>query len=241
MSRVSAEGGSAPGGQFADGLTAYDLRSLRSVNHLLIEGGRIMSSGENRRRNYFIKKKFQAQFIVKFCGLAALASLVSGGMLLFYVAFKGTVTTAFVNSRLSIVTTADYIMPALIIVSLVTIVLVSAATAIVVMYLSHRIAGALFRIEKDVSEITAGNLTMKIRLRSTDEIAKMADCINEMTDSMRKRFSEIKELSQRIADEADAALAFEEKKDSANAKTALTKLSQAKEELSQAVNFFKVD
>lgn len=174
-----------------------------------------MSAQNNRRKNYFIKKGFQTRFILRFCGLVILGSLISGAMLFFYLASKRTVTTAFVNSRLSIISTADYVLPALIAISLITVVLISIATSIVVMYLSHRIAGPLYKLEKSIDEISAGNLALKIQLRSTDEISKMADCLNAMTENFRKRLSEIK------------------------AKTAAMD-SQKKEDLKKALDYFRV-
>jgi len=180
---------------------------------------------QNRRKEYFIDKGFQRDFILKFCGLVVLASVISGVML--YLFSRNTVTTAFVNSRLSIVSTSDYIIPSLIGSGLIAIALVGIATAIVVMYLSHRIAGPMFNIERSIKQIEKGDLTTKIQLRSTDEVTKLADCINEMTDSLKNNISEIKTK----ADDLGKAIEAQE---------ALEKLSRKKEELSRAVGYFKV-
>ena len=187
-----------------------------------------MAGQKNRRRNYFIKKGFQTKFILKFCGLVVLGSVISGVSL--YLFSRGTVTTTFVNSRLSIVTTADYILPALFGSSLVTIVLISIATAVVVMYLSHRIAGPLFKIERSVKEVGAGDLTLKINLRSTDEIRKMADCFNEMTEKLKARLLEIKARSCDLGKQID----------SLKMQDALKKVSEQKKKLDKAIDYFKV-
>ena len=187
-----------------------------------------MDGQKNRRRNYFIKKEFQTKFILKFCGLIVLGSVISGvGLYLFS---RGTVTTTFVNSRLSIMSTADYILPALLGSSLVTIILISIATAVVVMYLSHRIAGPLFRIERSAREIGAGDLTLKINLRSRDEITKMADCLNEMTENLKVHLLEIKAKSCDLGKQID----------NLNMQDALKELSEEKKKLDKAIDYFKM-
>jgi methyl-accepting chemotaxis protein len=200
-----------------------------------------MAAQKYRRRNYFIKKRFQTKFILKFCALVVLGAVISGVIL--YLLSRGTVTTAFVNSRLSIVSTADYILPALIGSGLVSIALISIATAVVVMYLSHRIAGPLFRIERSAKEIGSGNLAIKIRLRSTDEITRMADGLNEMTESLRKSLSGIKSQSDDLGEKIDSLIALCRDKPSLpqEIQNVLEDLSAKKNELNKAIDYFRLN
>ena len=187
-----------------------------------------MDEQKNKRRNYFIKKEFQTKFILKFCGLVILGAVISGVSL--YLFSRGTVTTTFVNSRLSIMSTADYILPALFGSSIVTIALIGLVTAVVVRYLSHRIAGPLYKIEKSVKEIGAGDLTLKIKLRSTDEIKKMADCVNEMAKELKNQALEIKTKSGDLDRQID----------NLEIQDALKKLlKEKKKELDKALDCFK--
>ena len=197
-----------------------------------------MRPKDNRRRNYFINKKFQTQFILRFCGLVLLGAVISGAALFSYVFVKDTVTTAFVNSRLSIITTADYILPVILGASIIAIVLVSIATAIVVMYLSHRIAGPLFRIEKDLSQISEGDLTLKILLRTNDEIKRLAENINQTNENIRIKISEakinLKDLNKQVKE-----LSVSMKDD--NVKSKLDDILKTKEKLSKTLNYFKTE
>lgn len=188
-----------------------------------------MDAQKNRRKNYFIKRDFQKKFILRFCALVIMGSAISGIFLL--LVSRGSVTTAFVNSRLSIVSTVDYILPGLLGSSLVTIILISIATAIVIMYLSHRIAGPLFKVEKSAREIGAGDLALRIRLRSTDEMAKLADCFNEMTENLNIHLSEIKAESRRLGSEINDL----------KVQDALEKLREKKKELDKAIDYFKTE
>jgi len=194
----------------------------------------------NRRKKYFIKKGFQANFILKFCVLVVLGSVISG--LILYLFSRGTVTTAFVNSRLSIVSTADYILPALIGSGLVAIVLIGIATGFVVMYLSHRIAGPLFKIEKSINEIGLGDLTLKIKLRSADEITRTAERLNEMTENIRRNLLEINRKSDELGGGIDnlAALCRNNPTLPQEIQDALKGLSAKKEELGKAIDYFKL-
>ena len=198
-----------------------------------------MSKESNRRRNYFIKKKFQSKVILRFCALVVLGAVITGGCL--YLMSANTVTTAFVNSRLSIVRTSDYILPILVGASLISIALISIATAIVIMFLSHRIAGPLFKIEKSIKEIGDGNLNLRINLRSTDEITEMAGSINEMTRNIKDHIEEVKnkinDLSKKI-DDLDSLLKGSSV--SAQAKNAMQDLVNKKEKLIKEINFFKI-
>lgn len=195
---------------------------------------------DNRRKNYFIKKKFQGSFILKFCALVVLGLAISGFIL--YRFSRGALTTTFVDSRLSIVSTADYILPGLLASSLITIVLISIATALVVMYLSHRIAGPLFRFEKSAQEVGKGDLTLKVRLRSTDEIVKLTDCFNEMTDNLKKHLLEIKKKSEDLDGEIDKLTAPGREKIvlPEEIETALKELFGKKKELDEAIGYFKL-
>ncbi|MCK4518810.1 MAG: hypothetical protein KAU12_01700, partial [Candidatus Omnitrophica bacterium] len=62
-----------------------------------------------KRRNYYIDKKFQSRFIIRFCLLVILACVLFGG-LIYFLSLKST-TTSFENSRLIIKSTADYLLP----------------------------------------------------------------------------------------------------------------------------------
>ena len=155
----------------------------------------------NRRRNYYIKKEFQRNFILKFCALVVAGSLISGTII--YVMSKATMTTTFENSRLMIKSTADYILPMVFFGSAVVLVLIGIATVIITLLTSHKIAGALFAIEKHVDEVAKGNLKAEFHLRSGDQIKPLAVGLGVMVSNLRAGVKEIK----RSASELDTAVA----------------------------------
>lgn len=151
-----------------------------------------MEEMRNRRRNYYIKKEFQRNFIMKFCALVILGSLISGCII--YLMSRATVTTTFENSRLVIKSTADFILPAILLSGAIVILLIGFATIVVTLFTSHRIAGPLYRIEKDIDEITLGNLRIVFNLRQGDEIKPLAASLNVMAQSLRGRLAKIRNL-----------------------------------------------
>jgi signal transduction histidine kinase len=51
---------------------------------------------------------------------------------------------------------------------------------LVALELSHRVAGPLYRMEKELDEIIAGNKSAPIKLRKKDEFKILADKINKL-------------------------------------------------------------
>ncbi|MEA3489423.1 MAG: HAMP domain-containing protein [Candidatus Omnitrophota bacterium] len=173
---------------------------------------------ENRRHIYFIKKKFQRNFILKFCGLIVIGAVISGSII--YAMSISTVTTTFENSRLIMKSTADFILPAVLLASVVMIVLIGLATIAATLFTSHRIAGPLYRLEKDIEEITSGNLKKRFHLRKTDEIKALAESLNNMAETLR---SDIDKVKNGISDLESGAVSGEMKDRLKNIKALLAK------------------
>jgi nitrogen fixation/metabolism regulation signal transduction histidine kinase len=72
------------------------------------------------------------------------------------------------------------------------VVLIPAA-AVFSIYLTHRLAGPLFRIEQTARELIRGNLALRIRLRKGDELHELAGLLNEGLDTLEQAFRGIRE------------------------------------------------
>ena len=151
---------------------------------------------QNKRKNYYIKKEFQRAFIIKFCVLVILGAAVSGAII--YLASSGTATTAFENSRIRIKSTADFILPAVLLTTAVVAVLVCLATIIVTLYASHKIAGPLYRIEKDLGKVLEGDLRVKFNLRKNDQLQALANMIELLIAGLRHDVLEIQGIKNEL-------------------------------------------
>lgn len=154
---------------------------------------------KNRRRNYYIDHEFQRNFIVKFCLLVIAGTVISG--LLVYLMSQNTVTTVFEHSRLKIKSTADFILPAVLLSSAVVIVLVGLAAISVTLFTSHKIAGPLYRIEKDLEKVIAGDFKVKFGLRKNDQLQALAVRIDQVIGMLRVYIQAIKQASAELQEE----------------------------------------
>lgn len=138
-----------------------------------------------RRRHYFIKKDFQFRFIMKFCLLVLLGVTLSTGLLFLF--SQDTLTSSFNQSRLVIESTAWAILPAVIYTNLITLGLISLATVGVTLFVSHKLAGPMYRLEADLKIIGEGDLTKRIRLRKKDQFKDLVESLNLTTAGLHEK------------------------------------------------------
>ena len=74
-----------------------------------------------------------------------------------------------------------------------------AAVIVAAVFISHKFAGPLFRLEKVAEAIAGGDLTVKANLRAGDELFDTAEHINVMIETLRQKLLKEKHLSDRIA------------------------------------------
>ena len=153
------------------------------------------------RSQYFIKKDFQREFIIKFC-LVLLAGIFLSTVLLFFLS-QDSLTSSFANSRLEIQNTGRAILPAVLLTNLITLGIVSCFSFMVMIFISHRIAGPLFRFEKDLKRVSEGDLRVRIHLRKKDQLTDMSAALNQMIQSMHEKVSHIDARLSRIEDLCD--------------------------------------
>jgi len=153
-----------------------------------------------KRRQFYIKKDYQFNFILKFCLLVFGGALVSMGLLFLF--SKGTLTFSFEHSKLVVKDTAFAILPAIILTNIITLVMVTLATIVVVLFISHKIAGPMFRFEQDVKEIGQGNLTKVVRIRHKDQLKDFTDSLNHMTSSLHAKVLETRKEVEQVLESA---------------------------------------
>lgn len=140
----------------------------------------------NKRRNYFIDKKFQSNFILRFCLLV----MATGAfiMTILYIMAGRANTVSFVNSRVVVQNTADFLFPLLVQTFVVSTIAVGLATIIITLFISHRIAGPLYRFKKVLDSLCEGDFSLSCKIRRKDALQDVAAAFNNMIDSARKMF-----------------------------------------------------
>lgn len=142
-----------------------------------------------KRRQVFIKKAYQIKFILKFCIIILIGGIISTGLVALF--SRGTLTTSFEHGRLIVTDTARAILPTVILTNIITLAIVLLIVVLTVLYLSHKIAGPMFRFEKDISTVKKGDLTLRIFLRKQDQFAELSKSFNEMTASLHDKVKAI--------------------------------------------------
>ena len=193
-----------------------------------------------KRKHYFINKVFQSEFILKFCGLVIIGSAVFG--IILYLFSKHTLTTSFENSRLVIKSTADYLFPGLLFGGLIVAIFTALAASVVVMLMTHRIAGPMYRFEKYISEIGSGRLYSDLKIRKKDQFQNMAGSLNKMTQDLKLGLVEVNEVSEKLdkligqlSDSSSREILLKE-----DIKRIVNELKKDKQNLSRALGYFKI-
>ena len=169
-----------------------------------------------RRRIRIVKMEFQKNFILKFCAIIVFSALTVGAIV--YTLSIPSTTTVFENSRLAVKSTADFMLPLLILSSLVAIIAAGSVTIIITLFISHRIAGPLYRLESDIAEINRGNLEVEIHVRKNDVLQNLAKSLNQMLKTIRNT---VRDVNKELADIPATALPDQDQRRLENAKNLL--------------------
>ena len=194
-----------------------------------------------RRRNYFINKGFQTEFILKFCVLVVVGCVVFGGIL--YVFSSRTLTTSFENSRLVVKSTADYLLPGLLFGVLIVGLVMAIAAAIVVLLMTHRVAGPMYRFEKYAQKVGSGELIPDLRIRKKDQFQNLVSAFNNMSQNLSMGLLKVIGVSEKLdgliedlSDTSNREMLLKE-----DIKKIVSELRKDKRDLKKALEYFKVN
>ena len=129
------------------------------------------------RKQYMVKKGFQLRFMTTIIIAMVLIALVTG--LTIYYAVMQTLTTQFHGENLALVKHA--ITYRLFLRSFLLIL----AIAIISVFLSHRIAGPIYKFEQTIKECASGKKVNAIKLRKGDEFYELASAINNLIQTKK--------------------------------------------------------
>ncbi len=191
-------------------------------------------SAKFKRKNIFIKKGFQTNFSLKFLVLIVIESFMVSG--LFSYLLRGTVITGYTGTELIIARTGEFFMPKMLLANLAVIVITASAGFLILLLVSHKIAGPLYRFEKSLEETGKGDLTHRFSLRSDDQMGVLAKRLNDFNSTMD---SSIAKMQEEIAGLESTLV---ELKDSAGKDSAEPLIDEAlhkARELKSSAGFFK--
>ena len=129
------------------------------------------------RKRYIIKKGFQLRFMIIVIVSMLLIALVTS--LSIYSAVMQTLVAQFHGENLALIKHA--ITYKLFIRSLLLIF----AIAIMSVFISHRIAGPVYKFERIIRELARGKKVEEFKLRKRDEFYELATAINDLIKSKK--------------------------------------------------------
>jgi methyl-accepting chemotaxis protein len=193
-----------------------------------------------RRRNHFIKKRFQLHFSSRFLSLIIVEALLLAG--LFWYMSHNTLTTSYQGAQLRIENTSSFFFPSLLYPSLIVTGVVVVIGLIGLIFISHKIAGPLYRFEKSLREIGQGDLTCRVSLRRKDQLSDLADTLNKFASEIETKVRDIKynarETSQ-IMEELHSCFSSEDASDTARVEPLMKDLSARLDNIKDAVEKFE--
>jgi len=146
-----------------------------------------------KRRIYFINKDFQRDFIVKFCILAGIGSVLTMGVV-YWLAMNST-TVGIRDGRLAVHTTADYLLPLMLQTVSLEVIIGGIATVFLTMLISFRVAGPLHRLKMMLKGLAQGDVSTQMNLRSDDQLKDLAQVYNEAINKLNSRIKALKNIS----------------------------------------------
>ena len=193
-----------------------------------------------KRKTYLIQKVFQTKFILIFLLLLIIGSIISGVILYSRANIHLGYNYGKAHSKLK--ETGEILQPALFISYGISILLVGIATIFLTIFISHKVAGPLYRFERSAEEIGKGNLRVVTKIRESDQAKGLADAFSRMTKDLREKVLEIDSDSQninRIVEELNRMIS-QEPPDVAKIQERIGHLEQMSKELRQSLQYFKL-
>lgn len=148
-----------------------------------------------RRKKYFIKPGFQSRLTAIFILIVIIVANIVGA-LVYGFSVEKLESNLVEEAKLPVDSKqlGQALLPGVIIAELISIFVV----AFICIFVTHTIAGPVYRMEKVVRNIGEGDLTHFIKLRPKDELKDLADAMNEMTMGLRNKIIGFKETVAQI-------------------------------------------
>ena len=73
-------------------------------------------------------------------------------------------------------------------------------------YVTHRVAGPIYRFEQTVKRLILGDISVRIKLRENDRLVYLSNLINQMADNMSAAIGDVKKETVEIKEILDKIL-----------------------------------
>ncbi|MEN8190184.1 MAG: methyl-accepting chemotaxis protein [Thermodesulfobacteriota bacterium] len=151
-----------------------------------------------KRKNYFIKKDLQGRMILGYFVFVIIGCVVFSLILAFLSA--DTMTISYTDNDLQLGRTPLMLIKQTVAAHWVFMIIGGSLLVLATMFITHRVAGPIFRFEKALKSMINGRLDETIHLRSSDEGKELAALINTFNADLSQTIGQIREESRSIDD-----------------------------------------
>ena len=151
---------------------------------------------KSMRRSVFIKKAFQGRFIAWVLLMIILFGLCSAAIL--YGLIGGELESQTQSAHINIANVWNRLGISILIGNVAAAMVAGLTAIIVVLYISHKIAGPLYRFETLCHQVGNGQLEAKTSLREHDQLQDLSQAFAYMVDRLRVRRDERLELIKQL-------------------------------------------
>lgn len=150
---------------------------------------------KNRRRriNFSIKKEMQIRIFVKVLLIVLIGIVMVSAVFYFYsdIKIEGKYKLFHIHARNFL----DYLLPAVVAAGIMGVI----SSAALAVFLPHRIAGPLHRMERILKdEVGGGDLTVRFHPRKGDEGREFADAVNVTVEKLRGKMIDIEKSASEL-------------------------------------------
>ncbi|MFH1753625.1 MAG: HAMP domain-containing protein, partial [Candidatus Omnitrophota bacterium] len=124
-----------------------------------------------------------------FALILAEALIIAG---LFLYISSETLTTGYSGSSFVIDKTSSFFLPSFIALTVIVGLAVGIAGIFVFIFISHSIAGPLFRFETVLRQLTEGDFRVRVQLRKTDQLSELLGALNKAIEETDTRLNGLK-------------------------------------------------
>ncbi len=168
--------------------------------------------------NFSIKRQMQIRLFIKILGII----LIGVGLMAaaFYLYSNREINASYRQFHVHADNFLDLLRPAIV----SSLLLALFASVLITLFLPIKIAGPLYRIEREMKEkVAKGNLTVRFILRKGDEMGELAESINYCLESLGKKI----ETTQKLANDLEARMSQTEETDRRDMQDLVKKIKES--------------
>jgi methyl-accepting chemotaxis protein len=160
-----------------------------------MRGERMSTPGTNRRKKYIINNKIQIKYAVLSIAMLLVYTLLFLIALfvppIFLFTSSDVSSTVRVEAANSILLINSYLWP-----GIGVIILLFGSLSI---FITHRMVGPIYAVEKVIGRITDGDLSARVNLRKNDDLKEFGQAMNRMLDKQETTLSDLSERFRKVS------------------------------------------